>query len=33
MPIFGYQRPKDGNPQHGWIGGWLTYGVRGETWW
>jgi maltoporin len=29
MPIFIYQRLKDGNPQHGW-GDWVSFGARPE---
>jgi maltoporin len=30
MPIFVYQRTKDGNPQHGWDE-WVSFGVRPEV--
>ncbi len=30
MPIFVYQRTKDGNPQHGWVQ-WASFGVRPEV--
>jgi maltoporin len=30
MPIFVYQRTKDGNPQHDWVQ-WVSFGVRPEV--
>jgi maltoporin len=30
MPIFVFQRTKDGNPQHGWVQ-WASFGVRPEV--